>query len=100
MSVFISNSMPGLQYRFVKDADSGFTKTGKAALKFRIINQRADFSFVLFSGGLSNVGSLLYCYYFVFPIIPISIYITKYDHHKFGILTRIILKTQGLRSEF
>ena len=53
--------MPVLQYKFVKDTNSGYTKTGKASLKFQIINQRADFSFVLFSGGLSKVGSLLYC---------------------------------------
>ncbi|NP_001241312.1 probable inactive purple acid phosphatase 27-like precursor [Glycine max] len=29
-------------------------KTGKASLKFQLINQRADFSFALFSGGLLN----------------------------------------------
>lgn len=43
-----------IKYKFVKDTDSGYTKTGKASLKFQIINQRADFSFVLFSGGLSK----------------------------------------------
>ncbi|KAL6182624.1 hypothetical protein ACLB2K_044039 [Fragaria x ananassa] len=32
----------------------GYTKTGIATLKFQLINQRADFSFALFSGGLSN----------------------------------------------
>ncbi|XP_031125743.1 probable inactive purple acid phosphatase 27 [Ipomoea triloba] len=34
--------------------DSGYKKTGKASLKFQLINQRADFSFALFTGGLSN----------------------------------------------
>ncbi|CBI15664.3 unnamed protein product, partial [Vitis vinifera] len=43
-----------IKYKFVKDTNSGYTKTGKASLKFQIINQRADFSFVLFSGGLSK----------------------------------------------
>ncbi|KAJ9676632.1 hypothetical protein PVL29_021913 [Vitis rotundifolia] len=43
-----------IKYTFVNDSNSGYTKTGKASLKFQIINQRADFSFVLFSGGLSK----------------------------------------------
>ena len=50
-----------LQYKFAIDSNSDYTKTGKASLKFQIINQRADFAFVLFSGGLSKVGSLLHC---------------------------------------
>ncbi|XP_019462464.1 PREDICTED: nucleotide pyrophosphatase/phosphodiesterase-like [Lupinus angustifolius] len=37
-----------IKYKFVN------LKTGKASLKFQLINQRADFSFALFSGGLSN----------------------------------------------
>ncbi|CAH9077286.1 unnamed protein product [Cuscuta epithymum] len=36
------------------NSDSAYTKTGKASLKFQLINQRADFSFALFTGGLSN----------------------------------------------
>jgi hypothetical protein len=31
-----------------------YMKTGNAVLKFMLINQRADFSFALFTGGLSN----------------------------------------------
>lgn len=41
-----------LKYKFVDS--SYYTKTGKATLRFQLINQRADFSFALFSGGLSN----------------------------------------------
>lgn len=43
-----------IKYKFANDSDAGYTKTGKASLKFQLINQRADFSFALFSGGLSN----------------------------------------------
>lgn len=41
-----------LKYKFVDSLY--YTKTGKATLRFQLINQRADFSFALFSGGLSN----------------------------------------------
>ncbi|KAM2286563.1 hypothetical protein ACFX1S_039016 [Malus domestica] len=43
-----------IKYRFANDSNTGYTKTGKASLKFQLINQRADFSFALFSGGLST----------------------------------------------
>ncbi|WJX94501.1 putative inactive purple acid phosphatase 27 [Trifolium repens] len=43
-----------IKYKFVNYSNSHYTKTGKASLKFQLINQRADFSFALFSGGLSN----------------------------------------------
>ncbi|KAF5476554.1 hypothetical protein F2P56_003298 [Juglans regia] len=43
-----------IKYKFVKDSSAEYTKTGKASLKFQLINQRSDFSFALFSGGLSN----------------------------------------------
>ncbi|XP_052166743.1 nucleotide pyrophosphatase/phosphodiesterase-like [Oryza glaberrima] len=33
---------------------SDYGKTGKGTLKFQLINQRQDFSFALFTGGLSN----------------------------------------------
>lgn len=46
--------IPVFQYKYAKQ--DGYTKTGNASLKFQLINQRADFSFALFSGGLSNVG--------------------------------------------
>ncbi|MED6195884.1 putative inactive purple acid phosphatase 27 [Stylosanthes scabra] len=41
-----------IKYKFVNYSNSMYTKTGKVSLKFRLINQRADFSFGLFSGGL------------------------------------------------
>ncbi|KAM4115580.1 hypothetical protein ACJW30_04G160300 [Castanea mollissima] len=43
-----------LKYKFANDSSAGYTTTGNATLKFQLINQRADFSFALFSGGLSN----------------------------------------------
>ncbi|XP_059443952.1 probable inactive purple acid phosphatase 27 [Corylus avellana] len=43
-----------IKFKYVKSSNSEYTKTGKAVLKFRLINQRADFSFAVFSGGLSN----------------------------------------------
>ncbi|KAG2678540.1 hypothetical protein I3760_11G007400 [Carya illinoinensis] len=43
-----------IKYKFAKDFSAEYTKTGKASLNFRLINQRSDFSFALFSGGLSN----------------------------------------------
>lgn len=46
------------QYQFANFSDSNYSKTGKASLKLQLINQRADFSFALFRGGLSNVGGV------------------------------------------
>ncbi|KAI3469193.1 hypothetical protein Pfo_025856 [Paulownia fortunei] len=43
-----------IKYQFANSSNSGYAKTGKASLKFQLINQRADFSFALFGGGLSN----------------------------------------------
>ncbi|KAM3704210.1 hypothetical protein ACB098_04G156000 [Castanea mollissima] len=43
-----------IKYKFANDSNAEYTRTGKASLKFRLINQRADFSISLFSGGLSN----------------------------------------------
>ncbi|CAB4280510.1 unnamed protein product [Prunus armeniaca] len=43
-----------IKYKYAKDSNPDYTKIGKASLKFLLINQRADFSFALFSGGLSN----------------------------------------------
>ncbi|XP_054820167.1 probable inactive purple acid phosphatase 27 [Prosopis cineraria] len=43
-----------IKYKFANETDTNYSKTGKSSLKFQLINQRADFSFVLFSGGLSN----------------------------------------------
>lgn len=45
-----------IKYKFANDSDSNsnYTRTGKVSLKFQLINQRGDFAFALFSGGLSN----------------------------------------------
>ncbi|CAB4280508.1 unnamed protein product [Prunus armeniaca] len=41
-----------IKYRFANDSNADYVTTGEASLKFQLINQRADFSFALFSGGL------------------------------------------------
>lgn len=43
-----------IKYKFANHSNFDYVKTGKNSLYFRLINQRADFSFALFSGGLSN----------------------------------------------
>ncbi|CAK7336711.1 unnamed protein product [Dovyalis caffra] len=43
-----------IKYKYANHSNPEYTKTGKNTLKFLLINQRADFAFVLFSGGLSN----------------------------------------------
>ncbi|EEF51791.1 hydrolase, putative [Ricinus communis] len=43
-----------IKYKYANHSNSQYTKTGQNTLKFQLINQRADFSFALFSGGLSN----------------------------------------------
>ncbi|KAH0975315.1 hypothetical protein GBA52_017214 [Prunus armeniaca] len=39
-------------FKFANDSNADYVTTGEASLKFQLINQRADFSFALFSGGL------------------------------------------------
>ncbi|KEH34962.1 putative phosphodiesterase I [Medicago truncatula] len=43
-----------IKYKYANHSNPNYKKTGKNTLKFQLINQRADFSFALFSGGLSN----------------------------------------------
>ncbi|XP_059657397.1 probable inactive purple acid phosphatase 27 [Cornus florida] len=43
-----------IKYKYANDSNPDYTKTGNASLKFLLINQRADISFALFAGGLSN----------------------------------------------
>ncbi|KAL8250333.1 hypothetical protein R6Q59_034026 [Mikania micrantha] len=43
-----------IKYKFANHSTADYANTGKATLSFRIINQRADFSFALFTGGLEN----------------------------------------------
>lgn len=42
-----------IKYKYANHSNPEYTKTGKSTLRFLLINQRADFAFVLFSGGLS-----------------------------------------------
>ncbi|XP_044486698.1 probable inactive purple acid phosphatase 27 isoform X2 [Mangifera indica] len=43
-----------IKYKYANESNNDYSKTGKASLQFQLINQRADFSFALFSGGLSE----------------------------------------------
>ncbi|THU58725.1 hypothetical protein C4D60_Mb03t17450 [Musa balbisiana] len=43
-----------IKYQYANYTTSDYRKTGKGSLKLQLINQREDFSFALFSGGLSN----------------------------------------------
>ncbi|KAK4773313.1 hypothetical protein SAY87_028332 [Trapa incisa] len=43
-----------IKYKYANHSSPDYAKTGKASLKFQLINQRADISFALFAGGLSN----------------------------------------------
>ncbi|EOY22480.1 Purple acid phosphatase 27 [Theobroma cacao] len=43
-----------IKYKYANDSNAEYNKTGKASLKFQLINQREDISFALFSGGLSD----------------------------------------------
>ncbi|WCJ36257.1 purple acid phosphatase 27 [Euphorbia peplus] len=43
-----------IKYKFAKDSNPDYKNTGLSNLRFQLINQRADFSFALFTGGLSN----------------------------------------------
>ncbi|XP_042019124.1 probable inactive purple acid phosphatase 27 [Salvia splendens] len=43
-----------IKYQFANFSDHNYANTGKASLKLQLINQRSDFSFALFRGGLSN----------------------------------------------
>ncbi|KAJ7956048.1 Purple acid phosphatase [Quillaja saponaria] len=43
-----------IKYKYANHSNPNYTETGKASLKFELINQRSDFSFALFSGGLSK----------------------------------------------
>ncbi|KAL6556950.1 putative inactive purple acid phosphatase 24 [Orobanche hederae] len=43
-----------VKYQFANFSNSDYSKTGKASTRLQLINQRSDFSFALFGGGLSN----------------------------------------------
>jgi hypothetical protein len=52
----VSFSSSNLQYQLA-NYSSDYGESGKGVLKFLLINQRQDFSFALFTGGLSDVSS-------------------------------------------
>lgn len=65
-----------LQYQYANYSSPEYKDTGKGFLKFQLINQRSDFSFALFSGGLSNVRvKTLLPYYFDNPVITCLCYV-------------------------
>lgn len=43
-----------IKYQFANFSNPKYKDTGKGSLKLQLINQRSDFSFALFSGGVSN----------------------------------------------
>ncbi|KAK1295222.1 putative inactive purple acid phosphatase 27 [Acorus calamus] len=43
-----------IKFQIANYSSPDYTKTGKSSLKLQLINQRADFSFALFSGGFMN----------------------------------------------
>ncbi|XP_042497349.1 probable inactive purple acid phosphatase 1 isoform X2 [Macadamia integrifolia] len=43
-----------IKYQFANYSNPNYKDTGNGALKLQLINQRGDFAFALFSGGLSN----------------------------------------------
>lgn len=43
-----------IKYQYANFSSSGYVESGNGSLTFRLINQRGDFAFALFSGGLEN----------------------------------------------
>lgn len=43
-----------IKFQYANYSTSNYVKTGNGSLKLQLINQRADFAFVLFAGGLTN----------------------------------------------
>ncbi|CAI9280528.1 unnamed protein product [Lactuca saligna] len=43
-----------IKYKFANQSSSDYVKTGKAKITFRIINQRSNFAFAFFTGGLET----------------------------------------------
>ncbi|KAJ3673854.1 hypothetical protein LUZ60_005846 [Juncus effusus] len=43
-----------IKYQYANYSSKDYTKSGKGFLRLQLINQREDFSFALFSGGVSN----------------------------------------------
>jgi hypothetical protein len=47
-----------LQYQYA-NYSANYMDWGKGTIRFQLINQRADFSFALFTGGLENVAFMI-----------------------------------------
>ena len=47
-----------VQFKYANDSET-YVKSRKGSVRFRLINQRSDFSFALFTGGLENVNHVL-----------------------------------------
>ncbi|WVZ90906.1 LOW QUALITY PROTEIN: hypothetical protein U9M48_037160 [Paspalum notatum var. saurae] len=45
--------LTNLQFQYANFTNDAYNKSGKGSLRLQLINQRADFTFALFSGGLS-----------------------------------------------
>ncbi|KAI3502522.1 hypothetical protein L1887_30636 [Cichorium endivia] len=62
-----------IKFQFANYSSPNYKDTGKASLKFRLINQRSDFAFALFSGGLSKpkLVAVSNSVVFAFPKAPI-----------------------------
>ncbi|KAK3043264.1 hypothetical protein RJ639_002507 [Escallonia herrerae] len=68
-----------IKYKFAIESNLSYTKAGKATIRFQLINQRADFSFALFSGGLSNVRQIVattHSFVLQPKLVAVSSYIT------------------------
>jgi len=55
-----------LQFQYANFTNDAYNKSGKGSLRLQLINQRADFAFALFTGGLSavrlkHVFSIFFC---------------------------------------
>ena len=49
-----------VQYQYA-NYSANYLDWGKGTIRFQLINQRSDFSFALFSGGLENVTTIVLC---------------------------------------
>lgn len=64
---------------FADQSNPDYTRTGRASLDFQIINQRADVSFALFTGGLANV-CFLNTLNFELPFTTVPLIVTVWNH--------------------
>jgi hypothetical protein len=65
------------QFQYANFSSHSYKNTGKGSLKLQLINQRSDFSFALFTGGLANVSS-----YKLYPVISLFIKLIIHCYYK------------------